>query len=1000
MKKTTPCLLAVVALTACSSQSQIGLPQRRASAMVDDGYRYLNDLAGAYSIYSTSVGLENKVFDICGGYMSATGDDAPYIILYDSAPIAQANHRFSFMPVGLEDGKMTYEISSVVDKEGRLDPLNSSVSEYSPITFATRNNNASQRWYARSNDGGSTIELVSYANPSLVVGTANGEKDGFPYICLTSAEDSPETKWKIASVAGDYGLNSKTYIVEDNTGYASRSVEASRYLSPLDDNASSRISGIVSVGVHGDRISKTTYGDVPAFSVPYDSEFYVDTSFNYANSIYAAWQCGLPLGKRANSGGSVMNWYLGNDSYTFTTLDSEEKAVGTGAILIETSSDNVNWDRRAFYSFNSEKASDTWSLDGALISNGVYIRVSYLFEIYCVWTTFEREWYNYLLFGIPIGGHDEEHREYKNIIEVSDTFFVGVDGFSEAEDFGVIQIENLSSEKEENEIDVEGFSKKEVAKAKTLTNGDMTTTGFTVNSLYPENAYRLEISKNDGGYAQISSGYTTSQSGKYTIRATSRFGNQKCIDVYVCSDDLVESYFGTSFANKPDECALVEGKRLFAGKNDYLASLGVNPTYGWANLPVYEKGCEIHINDTRFLSSLSGKIQCQGLDGEEEMIIAPQNEAVRIPLEKPGLYQVELRTSGNYGDIVFFGASFWVVDEAIGPEINKQVFESVFKQSYDLLPVYYSVDMPRGPYTYLGENGERVEKQGVLRYAFSSYEAAFDFSLRVQKQYAYRIEKDLFRYLNSANPNMLLGEYELFQEMSRVAKNNVKLNYFSHSNQFSMVGTNTKGIISEQGFVYYLAEESFDGSASNAAPIVACSKSERDALLSRKRLLNDFVFVRMPLDSEEIKLISEDGQEYLLSYDVPVEEQLSPLGARSGLYEVVENTIFGETTTYKGYYIDRSAACDISVSIRVGDQIISLGAVEDGALVNCKGGFAFERACDPYDEHGLLLLEKDRVESPFDIASLPAEPFVEEGTYHIRVEDRLGRYFDFTIIVS
>ena len=966
------------------------------TAYAVENWTYLNDLAGSYTIQSADSSYSGKEFDVYGGATSTNDSNAPYIILYEASSIPQANHRFSFMPLEVVGGKTVYYITSAIDNNGRLDVQNGSFTNNQPIWFYNQNGdsmgNAAQRWYVKSNDGGKTVQIELAADTRFVMGVSSTKLNGYNTVRLLMNTGASITKWKLNSVAGDFGINTRTYIMDDNTGYTSTANERWRYLSPLDNSSQSRISDIISIGVHGQGVKKTDYNNVIAFKVPYASKFYIDTGFNYANSAYAAWERNLPLGKMTNSGGTTLNWMVSSDTYIFkTTSDNKEHEVGNGAVLIELSNDNKNWEKYRMFSFTSQKVFDTWEVNGSRLSNGVYVRVSYLFEIYCHWTTWKRDflWW----------GHDVDHYEYKNVKEVSDTFFVGVDGFSNSADFGILTVKNLTKNNTV-EYECEGFSKEELKKAETLTDGSQTTTGFKIESLYSSSAYKIEVAKDGGNFSTVSSGYSTTVSGRYVIRATSRFGLQKSMTVYVCSEDTTQAYFGVPFASNPNVEALIQGTRLFAGSNDYLKSVGLNMTYGWAQVPVYLKGCSLNIKDTSSLSSLTGTITYEGVNGEGTIEVAPQKSRVSIPLQEPGFYTVNLHTINTDGDITSFGASFWVVENAIGPEINKQLLTSLTYETYDLIPVYYSVDMPRGPYTYVDENGNTVEKQGILRYAFSTYSAALDFSLRVQKEYAYRMDNGMFRYLNANSPNVLLTEFEVFDEMYRVAKENVKLNYFSNSNLISMVGTDKKGIISDKGYVYYLGEESFDGDARNAAPIVALNKAERDALTARCGFLNNFTFISMPLDSASVKLISSDGTEYKIAYDIPVGEQLEALGAKTDIYTIVETSVFGIETRYSGIYTNECEPATIVVNLLLGTEAKTITVDQNEGIYKCEGGFTLVSAENMFDTHGLICITHNRSETPIDIAGLSNMTFDQEGTYAIKVEDRFGRIYQFTIVVE
>ncbi len=974
------------------------------TAYAVENWTYINDLAGNYTVQSVDSSYSGKEFDVCDGRTSTNDSStAPFIILYGGSDIPTANHRFAFMPIEIVDGKMVYYITSPIDNNGRLDVQNGNFTDNQPIWFWNQNggskDNNAQRWYVKTCDGGTTVQIELACNTRYVMGIGTLKIGSSPVVCLSSDKGSNKTRWKLASVAGDFGVNTRTFIMTDDGTYSDMSGgnERWRYLDPLDNSGASRISGIISVGVHGSGVKRTSYNGVQAFSVPYLSRAYLDTGFNYANSAYSQWEQNLAIGKMANSSGTVLNWMVSSDSATMQTVDGKSNTIGTGSILIELSDDNSTWTKHRMFPFTSQQKVDVWEIAG--LASGKYVRVSYLFEIYTHWTTFERNWYNYLLFGIPIGGHDVDHYEYKNVREVSDTFYIAVDGFAAGDDFGVISIKSLS-ETESSDYECEGFTADEIHKAKTLTNGAQTTSGFKIESLYPSGTYKIEVAKNGGQYSTVSSGYSTTASGRYQIRATSKFGKQKTITIYVCSGDITNAYFGVPFASKPNETALVRGTRFFAGSNDYLKSVGINPTYRWAKVPVYLKGASINIKDTTNLASIKGTVSYSGADGEGEIAVTPQKGKVKIILNHAGYYAVNLSTINEVGDISTFGANFWVVENAIGPEINQQLL-SLTHETYDLIPCFYSVDMERGPYTYIDEKGNETEKLGILRYAFASYEAALDFSLRVQKEYAHRLDDGYFTYLKSKSMYARLTEYELFTEMYANAKANVRTNYFSASNSLSMVGTDAKGIISERGFVYYLGEETFDGNAKNVAPVVALNKAERDALTARRGFLNNFTFVSIALDSASVKLQSSDGVTYNIAYDIPVGQQLKKLNAKSSVYTVVETSVYGVETRYDAVYVNESESNSTSIQIAFANgETKTVTAADAGQSLTCIGGFSITSAIDELDPHGLILISHGRVDTPIDIFDTSKASFEEAGTYKIKVEDRFGRFYQFTITVG
>ncbi len=946
-------------------------------------WTYINNLSGDYTITSANSAYVGKGFDIKGGDVATNDDKAPTIILYDLGTPTQANQRFTFQPIDTIDGNTVYYITSTLDNNGRLNVKNGNFVNGQPIVFWNEMSSSgsktipAQRWLVRTSDNSKTMQIVSADNTSFVLGVNTNNE-----IVLSSEIGNSNNNWFLTPVCGTYGINTRTYLLKDNTEYAFLPQdEMWRYLAPLSSN--SRISDLISVGVHGEGVEKTTYNGVQAFGVPYDSKFYIDTGFIYANSVYDEWKTDLAVGKMNNKNGDYKTWKLSNDTATVTANGIEHK-VGNGLVVIEVSTNNVDWTPYIAFNFTSANQSDKWELDGSLLTNGTYVRVSYRFEIYCKWTT---GWWIF----------EEEHREYKNINEVSDAFYVAPDGFGSS-DFGVLTINNLS-ETNISDVSIEGFTQEQLHSANTLTDGAMTMSGFKINCNFP--TYTVEISKNNGAYVKVSSGYTEQTAGKYNIRVTSRFGKQKEIKLYVCSNDITNTYFGTPFGNTFTDVAFIQGNRILAGSNDMLKEMGLNYTYSWADVPVYVKGCSYNIKATPYAPSLTGTISYVGPNGEKTISINPTNNSVRGILYDPGYYTAVLSTNNTAGDVITFSFKWWVVDNAVGPEINQTLIKNHSQESYDLIPIYYSVATEQGAFTY-EENGKLVEKRGRLYFAFADYDSALDFAIRVEKEYTKRDNKDKtkFYYLNADNPNLSLNEYELFQQMYANAKKNVKVNYFSTSNEFTMRGVSGNVKVSDSGYSYEYEDCIYMGDHITLGAIVALNKTERAALTARQPFLNNFTFISIPLDSYSVEIISPNKQRYNIKYDIPVGEQLSSLGAESGKYTVIEKTQNGDAVEYDAYYIATETPNSIAVNVEIdGQNELTLSAKDNKKTIYATNKLVLVSANNPNDNHSLVCVTYNREQLPLDICKMNNTVFTQKGIYDIKVEDRMGNYYTFTVII-
>ena len=258
------------------SLTLLGVTASTAVASAEEKWTYINDLSGNFTIQSVDVNHSDYEFDVYGGKISTNDSStAPYIILTGASSTPQANHLFTFMPIEMVSGKMVYYITSVIDNNGRLDVKGGNFVANQPIWFWNQNggskDNNAQRWYVKTCDGGETVQIELAYNTKYAIGIGAAKKDSHTVVCLSTDKGSNKTKWKLAPVVGDFGVNTSTYIMADNIGYPDSALtsenERWRYLDPLDSSENSRISDLISVGVKGTGVEKTTYNGVQAFSV-------------------------------------------------------------------------------------------------------------------------------------------------------------------------------------------------------------------------------------------------------------------------------------------------------------------------------------------------------------------------------------------------------------------------------------------------------------------------------------------------------------------------------------------------------------------------------------------------------------------------------------------------------------------------------------------------------------------------------------------------------------
>lgn len=397
-------------------------------AYASENYQYINDLSGTYVIKNYSTISTSYCLGINGCHVSREDFDAPEVNIYEMGKPAPAYQRFEFILDGIENGMAIYSITSNIDNDGRIDVVNGSFSEENTLHFYKRNGSNAQKWSVRTKDNGRTVQIFSSVHPEYFL--AN---NGFGKCIITKSEKY--ATWELISTAGDIGLNSQTYMLDDKTKYdISGKTPVSRFLSPLEDE-SGFISDVVNFGVSGSGLEKKKYNNTLAISVPYTSKFAINTSFVYGNTdVHGEWERNRKIGM-TNEDNIDVFWAIDTDDEEMSDSSGHEEEVGLGMYIIEKSDDGINWKNYIIKSFVSEnREQDIFEIDGNLIAKGVYLRVSFLFEIYDRYFRINNSFSNNLI--------SPDKFIWKNIREVSDTIYVCVDGFAD-DGFGSVTVNDL-----------------------------------------------------------------------------------------------------------------------------------------------------------------------------------------------------------------------------------------------------------------------------------------------------------------------------------------------------------------------------------------------------------------------------------------------------------------------------------------------------------------------------------------------------------------------------
>ena len=387
-------------------------------------------------------------------------------------------------------------------------------------------------------------------------------------------------------------------------------------------------------------------------------------------------------------------WEIVSDSWgkkTSQTIEGAETGqVDTGALVIQTSSDGINWNNEdmsryadGLYTTDYENhygdRGDVfiYAPNGEEVLNGLYVRVLYAYEL-----KQDKDDYRYL-------------EEYK--------FFLC------SNELDAVTFHNLSADDTMDQIleDYDDVTASVYRRAETMLSGSYTVSGFSIDtSSNPTVTY--SVLKNETSVA-IPSNHKFTEEGKYTVNLTSAVNSKRTVEIYVdrmTDEKALEYYFGESFLN---------GKRIYS-EGEY---------------PVYEGGLTSYgLNQVDlFHAPLGGQIQ--NITTGETINIAATREEKTGDLTSPGEYVATFTTNQSFdadtasGDCRIFTFHFRIIPEgtAPGPEVNQKSLENYATTTIsDSYPLYYAL-------TYQSAG------KGNITLAFSSKEDAL--------KYAYEYEKGM-----------------------------------------------------------------------------------------------------------------------------------------------------------------------------------------------------------------------------------------------------------------
>lgn len=830
-------------------------------------------------------------------------------------------------------------ITSPLDFGGCL-TVCGNIEEYTEVKFANRKDSLSNKqefiisYVCDAFDGSPCFEILLEENRNYKLGFDDVSKK----ICLLKS-NSQKTYFRFSKI-GSIDTHLST-----GPDYAYRNSDLDRIGNALSDG-SGRISKMITLNINGE---KRLYNGINAYTInpteTINNQIQLTLHFSHEYKQERIDWCKID--------GNV--YYLDNDSY-----------LGFGSIIIE-SAESLNGE------FKTETkvipVSDSY-YNTITLSNdyliGTYIRVSFIYKL--------------------SDGNNELF-----VRETSDVFYISYGGFG-TDDNGIIQITDLNPKINENEYS--GFDINMTKKGTTLKDGAFVLNGFEVKKVIP--GYTITVS-NGALNVNVDDSQSFNEKGTYFITIKSIYDEKYTLSInnlgikninQDIETELIKAYFGKTYQDSLDTgTSFIEGERVLGGISEGIDN-SIQLPYSWVKIPIFYKNVTYHINQTTY-PKLTGTITRVVNDKEEitEINSNIDDETSGI-ISGEGVYTIELKTTNDTGYVATFIFNFVIVDEEPKPIVNESLIYKKSQEIYDLAPIYYGVTVEEGSYKYY-ENEKLVEKSGILIYAFSNYDDALSFALRVEKRYATKQDSGNFIYTRY-NEHIEIDEFDLFTMMYENAKNNVKQSYFSAADKNIYKSIS----VGEAGEAYQI---SF--SSTNNVMIVCSSLEEREKLTVREPFINNYKFVNVNIDSNEVKLINlETQEEYEIAYDenMTVGEQLEEKLAPTGKYKVVEKTLHNRINEYNVNYIAIGDST-IKAKLTISNESLDIDRNSSGKKYETNSSFVINNISNEFDSHSLLLVVKDNNYYAYDISKINELEFKEKGIYKISFVDRIGNTYSISI---
>ncbi|WP_026518622.1 hypothetical protein [Butyrivibrio sp. MC2021] len=653
---------------------------------------------------------------------------------------------------------------------------------------------------------------------------------------------------------------------------------------------------------------------------------------------------------------------------------STKTAIGTGALIVQNSADGVTWSDQVakntvyttdYYKNYSQKGDILiYQPKGEAIINGVYIKVTYAYEIQ------------------EVGGKDKRRciEEY--------IFYLCND------ELGAITFHNLTikGQDEDSRDNEDKITVNMYKKAETIESGAVTATGFTIDT--SENPTASIRVKKDGEELSFREGMTLTETGRYDISLKSVAGSSKDVTIYVdrmTKEETLKVYFDGSF---------IEGKRIYDENSEY---------------PVFEGGRTKY----KFLSVSDEYLPLYGeikniSTGESEKIEASKSMRTK-QLMTPGEYEIVLnnnptcKTKTPSGDNKVITFRFKIIPEgtAPGPQVNKRnLIEAMNNSVAGVFPKYYGLQYIRN-------------KGGHICLAFKTYEAA--------KEYAYDHEKGTVEnnpdgtYSYGTDPNKPKDRYDsewaLTQALNESAEKAVQELYFDASDETTFRTVRKETLDNIGGLdkldTYNSVVVFADGQKElltnlDALPIInslpySYQEPKEGKMPEVGKQSFEFIKDKYGCDSNIVVITDKEGKRAIIDYEKDVEGQLKEKGFETGIVTITEETIYGDSTSYEAvYYAEGDNTASVTVLLKGENKETLVLSKEDSGKTIDAEAFSIIDIKDSLDPYSSVVVKDTKSKRTMFLGMEKAAEkiWTNAGEYEVYVVNRLGNKYSFTINIS